>query len=840
MSIICFPDNGSVQISVGDLARFAYPKESPAELTKRYSFVRDEVYDGFDYGDSDRSDAKKAGITAHNSYETDVVTHAGISREVPLETVTEYEGLPVTVSGIADIVAFDGMRHTVEEVKSRSYLPYSITPFDDPAVFAQAACYAHMLAKAEGLRRVCIRITFLKRSTGDRVSFSASFTARTLENLFHALIGRAGPFLKIHWEKAAILPNEIVDCPFPFKNIRDGQRDFVLEAFRTIKTGGQLFVSAPTGIGKTMASIYPAVKAVGSGLAEKVFYLTSKTVTGLAALDAARALNQTVPHLRAVLVTAKEMLCPNRAEKAKDPVGFPCSLCENRNDGHREDDAFYSYAERQNDALLSLLYSSDMIYTTERIKKAAEEYSVCPYELSLDLSMYCELVVCDLNYAYDDSVRFQRYFKSPEIHHQYVFLIDEAHNLPDRVRDMYSASVSSKLIDELLHICRGGEAEIPELYSALTDAKDVLESVRKSCREGEYLKQENGEEIRCGYYKNNAVGERFVKVFTNLSTAMNKQINGMGDYAADLAPYRNVLRKLSFVCTFFDERFCFFAEKTGDAVSVDLLCLDPSEIISAMNRAAKAVIQFSATLSPMEYYKTVSGCPRAAELDLPSPYDRNNLCLVAFDSISTRFGDRKDSAYDTALAIAEAISAKEGNYIVYFSSYAHMKTVFNHFARMMPEVTMVMQKSGMSYRERERFLAVFGDKRYKNVVGFCVLGGMFSEGIDLAGEKLIGVIIVGTGMPGLSVPRNIMMEYYDNTEEKGREFAYIYPGMNKVLQAAGRVIRSETDRGIVLLIDDRYGEPETKMLFPPHWRHMRYTGDLASLGHILADFWGEE
>jgi Rad3-related DNA helicase len=404
---------------------------------------------------------------------------------------------------------------------------------------------------------------------------------------------------------------------------------------------------------------------------------------------------------------------------------------------------------------------------------------------------------------------------------------------------MYSASVSSELIDELLKVCRGGVAEIPELWHKLTEAKEELDRIRKLCREGEYMKQENGEDIRCGYYKNNAVPDRFVKVFAELTTALNKQINGMGDYASDLAPYRNLFRKLSFVCSFFDDHFCFFAEKAGDAVRVDLLCLDPSEIISAMSRAAKAVIQFSATLSPMEYYKSSSGCPRAAELDLPSPYDKDNLCLVAFDSISTRFSDRKDSAYDTALAIAEAISAKEGNYIVYFSSYAHMKTVFNHFARMMPEVTMVMQKSGMSYRERERFLAVFGDKRYQNVVGFCVLGGMFSEGIDLAGEKLIGVIIVGTGMPGLSVPRNIMMEYYDNTEEKGREFAYIYPGMNKVLQAAGRVIRSETDRGIVLLIDDRYGEPATKMLFPPHWRHMRYTGDLESLGYILREFWGE-
>ncbi len=833
----CIASAGSVQISVTELAGFAYPKESPAETTKRFGFVRDELYEGFDYGDRDGAPPAYAGATAHNAYETDALTHAGVTREVPLEVTAQYDGTPITVHGIADIVAYDGLCHTVEEVKTKAYLPYAVTPFDDPAVFAQAACYAHMLALAEGLPRVCIRITYLKRSTGDRISFSAAFSAEALANLFQALLRRAGPFLKALWERATLMPDEIVKCPFPFTTVREGQRELVTEAFRTIKAGGHLFVSAPTGIGKTMASLYPAVKAISIGAADKIFYLTSKTVTGLAALDAARALACHIPHLRAVLVSAKEMQCPNRSKKNAEPVGLSCALCANIRERYDGDGNFLSYPERQNNALLSLLYSDDHIYTTERLKAAAEVFSVCPYELSLDLSMYCDIVVCDYNYAYDDSVRFRRYFKSPEQQKKYVFLIDEAHNLPDRVRDMYSASVSDTLIDELLHICRGGEAEIPALHSALTNARAYLASVRAMCTEGEYIRHDPTGEIPCGYYKNNALDNDFVTVFTALATALNKEVNGLGDYAAALSPYRNLLRRLAFVCTVFDDRFCFFAEKEGETVTVELLCLDPSAIIRAMNRAATAVIQFSATLSPMEYYKTVCGAPHGTELDLPSPYARENLCLVAYDSISTRFTDRKDAAYETAEVIAEAIGAREGNYMVYFSSYAHMKLVVRHLTRMLPEVTMVMQKSGMSLREREKFLAVFGDPRYKNVVGFCVLGGMFSEGIDLVGERLIGAIIVGTGMPGLSARRNIMMEHYENTTEKGREFAYIFPGMNKVLQAAGRVIRSENDRGMVLLIDDRYGEAGTKLLLPPHWRHLRYTGELVSLSHILKEFW---
>lgn len=831
-------ETGAVGISVAELAAFAYPRESPEKLIQKYGFAREERQENVDYGDKERVSPANAGKIMHNSHETDQVSRLdSVLREVPFAMETEYDALPVVVNGIADLVFFDGTLHTVEELKTKSYLPVSITPFDDPSCFAQVVCYAHMLAETEGLSQARIRITFLKRTTGDVVSYSAVFTASLLRSLFTILIRRAGPFLKIFAEKAEKTSNEILRSPFPFQNIREGQRDFVLETFRAIRTGGQLFVSAPTGIGKTMAALYPAVKAVGLGYADRIFYLTAKTVTGVAALEAARTLRNEIPHFYAVLLCARETLCPMRARDKKERDAETCAFCANLHEIYSADGGFLSLRERQNDALLSLLCSEDKIYTPERIKSAAEEYSVCPYELSIALSRYCELIVCDYNYAYDDSVRFRRYFKTPENREKYVFLIDEAHNLPERVRDMYSASVSSEQLEALLQSFRGAQTEIPALYEAVVNAVRLLEDVRKKCRDGEYIRTENDEEIVCGYYKSNTADEAFVKGFARLSSEIAKHIRGMGDYTAELAPYRRIFQKVAFVCSFFDERFCFFAEKDGNSVRVDLLCLDPSELIGRMNQAARSVVQFSATLSPMEYYKTVCGCPRAAELDLPSPYQKENLCLIAYDGLSARFSDRKQTASETAYVISEAISAKKGNYLVYFSSYAHMKTVFRHFSRLAQDVTVIVQKPGMSYRERRRFLSVFGDDRYSNVVGFCVLGGTFSEGIDLAGEKLIGAIIVGMGTPGLSAQRNIMMEYYDHTMEKGREFAYVYPGMNKVLQAAGRVIRSENDRGMVLLIDDRYGEPSVKALFPSHWRHLRYTGDPVSLRHILGEFW---
>lgn len=839
-------------ITVTELSRFAYPRENPALLTKKFGFQK-ETSSPSALGEEPSVSPREGGILAHSAYETDaglsrastdgalfdnLAPIPGIAREVPLEMTVPCGSLTVSVRGTADIVSFDGVRHTVEEVKTKSRLSPGLTPFDDPSAFAQAVCYAYLLLQLEGGEEAVVRLTFLHRATGERLSFSAVFSVSTLRSLFEALLLRAAPFLQYRADQRLFFPGEAASSPFPFPNLREGQRAFIYRTFRTVKNGGSLFVSAPTGIGKTMAALYPSVKALSVGKIQKIFYLTSKTVTGYAALDGARTLRLHIPHLSALLITAKETNCPFR----RAPLPPDCSFCSRLREQYAPDGTFVSYRERQHTALLSLLYADDRVYTTERIQSAAEESSVCPYELSLDLSRFCHVVVCDYNYAYDDGIRFQRYFKAPPEENEkrdYAFLIDEAHNLPDRVRDMYSAELSTELLEGLFHVCRGGETEVPTLYSAVEEAKRLMETVGRRCTEGAFLKKTKDGEISCGYYKSDRLSDRFRKTVETLFREVSRHVRNLGPYADDLSPYRSPLRKLVFAAAWFDSHFRFLAEREGETVRAKLLCLDPSDIIRRMNGAAKAVIYFSATLSPLAYYQASAGSPRAPALDLPSPYAKENLCLVAYDSISTRLPDRENTAEQTAMTIAEAVSAKAGRYLVYFPSYAYLKAVFRYAAPLLSDAALVVQKAGMSYRERERFLSVFGDSRYPNVVGFCVLGGMFSEGIDLAGEKLIGAVVVGTGMPGLSAERNLMMEYYDDVMDRGREFAYLYPGMNKVTQAAGRVIRSESDRGIVLLIDDRYAEPEMKLLFPAHWRHLRYTGDLESLHHILSSFWNE-
>ncbi|MBE6542591.1 MAG: ATP-dependent DNA helicase, partial [Ruminococcaceae bacterium] len=581
--------------------------------------------------------------------------------------------------------------------------------------------------------------------------------------------------------------------------------------------------------------------AVGEGYADKIFYLTAKTVTGRAAIEAAERMQKYAPHLRSIMICAKEMVCPFRRKNSELPVPPNCHECEMTSTLSEDfGKTSISYRERELTALRVLLESDNHAYTIERITKTAAEFHVCPYELSLDLSEFCTVIVCDYNYALDDNVRIRRYFKNVQNTEKYVFLFDEAHNIPDRVRNTYSSVLKLSSADYLTELSEGLFSDNAEFAVKVHEYRSALVEIREMCTDKEYLRVTDAGDIKYGYYEDRLIPSELIRAAANLSRLLSKIIRDNDDLKDILEPYEKEISKAVFVSSFFDEKFRFFASRENDSLTAEILCIDPSGIIANMLSAANSVIMFSATLSPIEYFAEVTGLEDAEILELESPYERDNLCLVAFDSISTRLGDRRDTAYDCAEVIAETVSANDGNYIVYFPSYDYMKKVCRVFAGMMPECSIVMQKPGMSYRERDRFISIFKSSEKGSVVGFCVLGGMFSEGIDLTGESLIGTIIVGIGMPQISAERNIMAAYYDEKTERGHEFAYTCPGMNKVLQAAGRVIRSESDRGVVVLIDDRLGEPNMKLLFPPHWRHIKYTGDTESLRAILDSFWENE
>jgi len=785
--------------------------------------------------DNQRSRSDKFGFQKSNSYIND--ENVDVSRKDNyLEKITHYDNVSIRVNGYADSISYDGILHSIETIKKVTYISNEHSPLSSPETFAKTCILAYLYINQENLLDIKIKISYIKTSSGEKVTYAAKFSDQMLKRMFDGLVERAFDFIKIYHQNNTLLLKELQEMPFPYHSIREGQEEFIKTAFRTIRHGDTLVASAPTGIGKTMSAIFPALKAVGNNYVDKIFYFTAKNVTGISALEAAAKITPYAKHLRALMVYAKDQLCIR--DKDSSQARFECRFCINKNSIYNDiTKNEISYKERELSALRNLLDSDDHIYTALRVRKTAKEFNVCPYELALDLSEYCQIIVCDYNYIIDENIRFKRYFKNPSSDLRFAFLFDESHNLPDRVRTTYSAVLTSDSVNDLLHKLSQSELCDSELISAVNTLSEALTSIRNKCTDHEISRTEDDGEHMIGYYESQAVPDELVTSVNHISRMLGKIISVNTEVSQELQSTQNTLSHFAMAASFFDDKFRFLATRDNHNISAEIICVDPSGIINNMLVKARGNILFSATLAPIEYFKDVTGQQDADTLDLPSPYEQDNLCVIAYDSISTRLLDRRSSVDECANVIAEIISAKEGKYLVYFPAYDYMKRVCIAFSKIMPNVDIVIQRQGMSYRERERFIGVFHDKTFESVVGFCVLGGVFSEGIDLSGESLIGSIIVGIGMPQLSAERNIIASYYNEKTERGHEFAYIYPGMVKVMQAAGRVIRSENDHGIIVIIDDRMKDPHMMTLLPPHWKHIKYTGDTYSLGVILSNFW---
>lgn len=699
-------------------------------------------------------------------------------------------------------------------------------PVSDPFFTADAFLTAHILCKMKRLLSVTLIVTVSGEDC--QKSFETHLNADYLERAADALLSRCAPFAK---EEKAFLTKgikSIKSMPFPFTSIRSGQEDFIKEAYKAIKRHRRLLVEAPTGIGKTASALFPAVKAIADGQADKVFYLTSKTVTGIAASNAAERMARHAPELRCITVSAKERVCP--ANDKNDPFtvdecSYSCPRLGDTDEG--------TYDTRRLAAILELLEKN--VLTEADIKRAASKYCLCPYELSLDTSEYCHIIICDYNYVFDDRVKFRRYFVSDNIKH--ILLIDEAHNLPDRAREMLSAtaenthfSALAEKVEELFPLERS-------LLSALGKISEYFDGIKKYCLED----AEYSNAGIYGYYIADKVPSETSKVFKGFPK-IAKDFKGRCDDGDTEKLLKRAMEESSDLVRSaeeFDGDYVFFAETKNDRVEVKIMCLDPSKKLDGVMKNAVSSVLFSATLAPFEYFTEVLGCKDAMTLSLESPYDSDNLCIAAMDKLSTKYLSRGDTASEIAEAILTVTEAKAGNYLVYFPSYSYMKGVVRHFLDIAPpDVKAVMQKPDMSIASRKKFLSFFeNESEAETLVGFCVLGGVFSEGIDLPDKRLIGAVLVGIGIPGLSSETNIMKEYYDRKKEAGFDYAFLYPGMIKITQAAGRVIRSETDRGVVVLIDERYRDPNVKRLLPAHWKNIHYIGDSYSLGEYLRRFW---
>ena len=679
-------------------------------------------------------------------------------------------------------------------------------------------CLLSMLTRAEKAGSGAFKVVY-RSPSGEvcevREKPEKADLVRFYDRLFEA-VGRDAAFEIERVEKR--LPS-MAKAVFPYPNVRDGQRDLISSAYRAIRGGYSLYACAPTGIGKTVSTLFPAVRAMGEGFCDKIFYLTPKNTAALAAADAAERLAEEGADLRVLLLSAKERICPHNL-LCREIGGERCPLSR-------------SAPTREDEAALELLGSDRTTVDLTLLRKVGEKHKVCPYELALRYAEYADIVICDYNYLFHPRVSIRRFFSEPGA---WCFLCDEAHNLIDRARELYSCDLPLTFFDAF----RPAADANPTLQAALARTSERVRSILYPLVADTV--ESDGEGIKRGFYRQRDLPEGLLDALADLSDvclAVSEEkklppdiLTGLYDATYDLV---ETVSKLSR----YSSRFVSFITLHGDALAYRALCLDPSEILSSRLALGRSAVLFSATMTPTAYYRNVlGGRPTDDELDLPSPFDPSQFCVAVLDRIGTRYSEREDTLKAVARAVLTTVKAKPGNYLVFCPSFAYLDRLSDEICRIAPGLETAKQSRHMDRRERQAFLDRFSEDNRRALVGFTVTGGIYGEGIDLVGRRLIGAVVVGVGLPQPTPENEAIREYFDDTLEAGREYAYVYPGMNRVLQAAGRVIRTESDRGVVVLIDDRFSEPVYRRLMPNHWRGLKYVGDLPSLSHLLGRFWG--
>ena len=754
-----------------------------------------------------------------------IQSEAGIlyDAERPFCNTTLCSDIHFEVSGRADGVMKTDPP-TVDEIKTVSARRFAMPPL--PIHYAQLKCYAYFLAYEKSLEQVRIRLTYYCTETEEIRCFDELCTKEELQTYYLSLLLRLVWRAKLLIDRETNLRPSVHSARFPYSSVREGQDIMIRECYRDIRAGKRLFAEAPTGTGKTLSTLYPAMRALGEGHCDKVFYLTAKAAVRREAFRAAAQLFEAGTRLRTIILTAREQICPNDAA-CNDEMGI----------SRHCNPADCPYAKGFYDRLECAMadgIASHHGFNRTSISDIAMKYQLCPYEFQLELSRFCDLVICDYNYVFDPMVYLRRYFE-PDVlkENRYVFLVDEAHNLADRAMSMYSASLDSEDLMKGLRDIPQTEETLIRTVERITASMDGFSRL---CEENLY-RDESGTEH--GYYLSRTPMERFGKLVFEARQALDtwQRTHRGDDSEAIVHRIGSLLRRFEVIFEYYDDKFITFIEVNGAHRVIRLICLDPSRVLDARLSCASASVLFSATLTPSDYFADILGGGKdAVRISLPSPFDARHFCLAAITNVSTRFEDREKSYARVASIIAATASGKPGNYIVYFPSYSYMERVLERFQKKFPKVTCVVQTRGMNAAEKEAFLSAFCDDG-KLRIGFCVLGGSFSEGIDLPGGQLIGTVIVGTGLPGISNERNILRDYYETTRECGFNYAYTYPGMNRVLQAAGRVIRREEDRGVIVLVDDRYADVRLQQLFPDHWNHVRYANNSSELAELVSDFW---
>jgi DNA excision repair protein ERCC-2 len=751
-----------------------------------------------------------AGIKGHQKIQKS--RGAGYQAEVTLEHSFILDGMTISVGGRIDGLweTEDGL--VLEEIKTTTLPLEEILADSFFLHWAQVRTYAFIYMNNEGLEQIDIQLTYFNIDNKKTKEFRRAISCEEAKAYFAELIKLYLSFARTIENRKKIRDLSAASLTFPFPEYRPGQRSLAVEVYKTIDKSERFFFQAATGIGKTAAVIFPAVKALGRELSDKVFYLTAKTMGKSIAEQCLGLLMKQGLNSLTVTITAKEKICfePDAAchpDECKYAKGYYDRLREAVREGLEQD-----------------------LVTRQKIVELSQKHRICPFEFTLDLALWADFIICDYNYAFDPRVYLRRFFQEQQ--DSYTFLIDEAHNLVDRSREMHSAELFkkeylvlrkkirdvsasfakhlTKLNNYFLSLKKELEAAAQEAIVLKEIPEELIGLLRKFCYTAEPLLVKDV----CGENK-----EELLKLYFETSAFLR-------------------------ISELFDQHFVFYYDKRGkNDVRIKIFCLDPSQLMKENLKKAKAAVFFSATMTPLSYFiELLGGEEEDRRIVVNSPFPQENRAVIICPQIVTLYKKRTETRQELVEYLKAALSAKKGNYLVYFSSYQYMNQVLEVYSRGEDREMFlkIVQKQDMTEEAREEFLRQFHNRKERNTLGFAVLGGVFGEGIDLLGESLIGALIVGVGLPQISLEQELIKDFFQEKNSRGFDYAYRFPGMNRILQAAGRVIRSEKDKGVIILFDKRFSYRNYKELFPQEWQHCLFVNSPAFLKTILQQFWGEK
>ncbi len=754
-------------------------------------------------GKQARNEAMQEGSRMHRKIQRRM--GADYHAEVGLREEIETENYILLVEGRADgIIIQDEV--TIDEIKG-IYKDVNVLTEPLAVHLAQAKCYAYIYAIQNDLSQIGVQMSYVNLDTEEMRYFTYKYNTEELKDWFEELIAAYKKWADFQWEWRQIRQKSIQELQFPFP-YRDGQKDLVADVYRTILRRKILFIQAPTGVGKTISTVFPAVKSVGEGYGDKIFYLTAKTITRTVARDTFSILEESGFQGKVLEITAKEKLC----------------LCDEMDCNPGNCPYAKGHYDRVNDAVFDLITARND-FTRDAFLEQAEKYQVCPFELCLDVSLWSDVIICDYNYVFDPNVYLKRFF-AEGAKGDYLFLVDEAHNLVERGREMYSAMVTKESFLK--------QKKILKTYSKKLEQR--LDKCNKQMLE---WKRE------CESYTVFDTTGPFIFMLMQLGAELDKFLQTHPEFPErkEVSEFYLNLRHFLNIYDVLDENYVIYTDfNEENEFCLHLYCVNPSANIQERLDRGLSTVFFSATLLPIQYYKNLlSTRDDNYAVYAKSIFQNNQKLLLVGQDVSSLYTRRNRLEFSKiARYIYQMATSRIGNYMVFFPSYKMMEQVYEEYLPVnLGKTDCILQKVGMSEVQREEFVSMFsGDssETHKSLVGFCVLGGIFSEGLDLKNEQLIGAIIVGTGLPQICTEREILKNYYQQENGQGFAYAYLYPGMNKVLQAAGRVIRTVSDRGVIALLDERFLRRDYLEMFPREWQDYNVC-NLDTVEDYLDEFW---